>query len=217
MLCTRRTIDEPSFPGTGEFFVSFASGTFEIDSMSTSTTSAVAEVDLRYPIGPFKRPGTVSPEKLTGCISDLERLPDELQSALAGLQTYQLDTSYRPGGWTVRQVVHHLADSHINCYQRFRLALTEEAPLIKVYDEKAWAELSDAKSGPVDVSLLLLRALHARWTALLHELTPAHWARTFVHPEHGAMRLDQAAGMYAWHSRHHLAHIRGLREREGWE
>ena len=142
--------------------------------MSTFTTSASSAVDLRYPIGRFQWPESATPEQLATWITDIEKLPDEIQSAVAALQPKQLDTPYRPGGWTVRQVVHHLADSHLNCYQRYRLALTEDAPLIRAYDEKAWAELSDAKSGPVDVSLLLLRTLHSRWTDLLHSLTNEH-------------------------------------------
>lgn len=128
----------------------------------------------------------------------------------------QLDTPYRPGGWTVRQVVHHLADSHLNSYQRFRLALTERSPLIKPYDETAWAELPDAKTAPIAVSLSLLDGLHARWIALLRSLDEDGFARTFRHPELGEKRLDWTLGLYAWHSRHHLAHIRNLRQRMDW-
>jgi hypothetical protein len=172
--------------------------------------------DLRYPIGQFQWPENVTQHQRTLWISEIEKLPEELQSAVAALQAAQLNTRYRPDGWTVRQVVHHVADSHLNCYQRYRLALTEEAPVIKPYDERAWAELADAKNAPVDVSLLLLRTLHVRWTALLHGLTEDQWTRTFVHPENGSMRLDSTAGLYAWHGRHHVAHILKLRERAGW-
>jgi hypothetical protein len=184
--------------------------------MSTFTTFASPGIDLRYPIGRFEWPDTAQPEQLGTWIAEIEKLPDDVQSAVAALQPKQLDTPYRPGGWTVRQVVHHLADSHLNCYQRYRLALTEEAPVIKGYDERAWAELGDAKVGPVDVSLLLLRTLHSRWTYLLRSLTKEQWARTFVHPERGSVRLDVTTGLYAWHGRHHVAHILKLREREGW-
>jgi hypothetical protein len=135
---------------------------------------------------------------------------------VSGLSEAQLDTPYRPSGWTVRQVVHHLPDSHLNSYTRCRLALTEDAPTIKPYDEAAWAELSDAKTGPIAPSIALLEGLHARWTCLLRGLSDAEFARTFRHPELGEVRLDWTAGLYAWHCSHHLAHITNLRERENW-
>jgi hypothetical protein len=222
MLCAYKTRQGIIFPVAGKSF-SHRSAlawpgycTLLIATMSTFASAMSPEVDLQYPIGRFEWPAAVSREQLATWIAGIEKLPDELQAVVAALHPKQLDTPYRPGGWTVRQLVHHLADSHLNCYQRYRLALTEEAPVIKPYDEKAWAELSDAKTGPVDISLLLLRTLHARWTSLLHSLTATEWARVFVHPERGAMRLDMTTGLYAWHSLHHVAHIRKLREREGW-
>lgn len=162
------------------------------------------EVDPRYPIGKFD-PADAAP--LASVIDEIAALPEALRKAVTRLTMTQLDTPYREGGWTARQVVHHLADSHLNCYARFRLALTEEAPTIKPYSEKAWAELSDAKSGPVDMSLALLEGLHARWVVLMRAMTPEQFARTFVHPERGAMTLERTARLYAWHCRHHLAHI----------
>jgi hypothetical protein len=134
-----------------------------------------------------------------------------------GLSDEQLDTPYRPDGWTVRQVVHHVADSHVNSYCRFKLALTEDNPSIKGYDENLWAQLTDGRGGPVEVSLRLLECLHSRWVALLRSLGEAEWKRTFHHSELGPVRLDQNAGLYAWHGRHHTAHITGLRDRMGWK
>ena len=143
-------------------------------------------------------------------------MPSRLREIVKDLRDGQLDTAYRPGGWTARQVVHHLADSHTNSYCRFRLALTEDLPVIKAYDEARWAELSDAKQAPIELSLTLLDALHGRWVLLLESLTEEDFRRAFRHPEHGEMRLDWTLGLYAWHCRHHVAHIAGLREREGW-
>lgn len=171
-------------------------------------------MDLRYPIGRFAPPERITPEQLQEWINELARLPDALRHAVEGLSQQQLDTPYRPGGWTVRQLVHHLPDSHLNCYQRYRLALTEDSPRIKAYNQTAWAELVDAKSAPIEPSLQLLAGLHARWILLLQSLSPAQWQRTFQHPENGQMRLDTTAGLYAWHSRHHLAHIVNFRKRE---
>lgn len=172
--------------------------------------------DLRYPIGRFEPPVHITAGNRAAWLQEIEQLPKLLRDAVSGLSGAQLDTSYRPGGWTVRQVVHHLADSHLNSYQRFRLALTEDAPLIKPYDEAAWAELLDAKSAPVDFSLALLESLHARWVLLLRSLSDEQLTRTFKHPERGEVRLDTTLGLYAWHGRHHVAHIRNLRDREGW-
>ena len=143
--------------------------------------------------------------------------PARFRAAVEGLDDTRLDTPYRPGGWTVRQVVHHVADSHQNAYVRFRLALTEEEPTIKPYDEKKWAELVDARTLPVDVSLQLIHALHHRWVELLSSLTDAEFTRRFRHPEVGLMRLDTYLAGYAWHCRHHAAHITGLKERMGWK
>jgi hypothetical protein len=176
----------------------------------------MSEQDLRYPIGHFLAPVAVTREHLDEWIEELARLPDEMRRVVNGLSEQQLDRPYRPGGWTVRQVVHHVPDSHLNSYQRYRLALTEETPTIKAYNEAAWADLADARSAPIEPSLELVAALHKRWVSLLRSLTKEQWERTFRHPENGLMRLDTTAGLYAWHSRHHIAHIRKLREREGW-
>jgi hypothetical protein len=146
----------------------------------------------------------------------MAELPAQLAKAVAGLDDAQLDTPYRPGGWTVRQVVHHLPDSHLNSYARFRLALTETSPLIKPYEEAAWAQLSDARTAPVGPSLTLLEGLHARFVLLLRTLTDGQFARTFRHPELGENRLDWTLGLYAWHCLHHVAHINNLRIRERW-
>jgi hypothetical protein len=161
-------------------------------------------MDPRYPVGRFDPTDTAS---LTDAIAAIAALPRDLQQAVARLTMKQVDTTYREGGWTARQVVHHLADSHLNSYTRFRLALTEDAPTIRPYDEKAWAELADAKTGPLDMSILLLEGLHARWAALLRSMTPFDFERTFVHPERGSMTLATTTRIYAWHCRHHLAHL----------
>jgi uncharacterized damage-inducible protein DinB len=134
-----------------------------------------------------------------------------------GLTDAQLDTPYRPQGWTVRQVVHHLSDSHLNAYVRFKLAITEEEPTIKTYEEKLWSELDDARTAPIEMSLALLEALHKRWVLFLKSLTPSNFARKFRHPELGIMNLDALLRLYAWHGRHHVAHISSLRERMGWD
>ncbi len=173
--------------------------------------------DLRYPIGRFQYDGVPVPAHRARAIAQIAALPAALRNAVAGLTDAQLDTPYRPEGWTVRQVVHHVADSHVNAYTRFRLALTEDAPTVKPYDEARWAELPDARTLPVAVSLDLLDALHARWAHLLARLDDEAFARTFVHPQHGqAFTLDWALAQYAWHGRHHTAHITTLRAREGW-
>ena len=174
-------------------------------------------MDLRYPIGKFEWPQTIASADLRAAIADIAAAPGQLRLAVAGLSERQLDTPYRPDGWTVRQVIHHVADSHINSYTRFRLALTEDEPTIKPYDEKRWANLADAATLPLESSFILLEGLHARWAALLDTLSPAEWVRTYRHPEHGAIRkLDETALLYAWHGRHHTAHITGLRQRNGW-
>jgi hypothetical protein len=173
--------------------------------------------DLRYPIGPFRLEGEITDARRRGWIDEIAAAPAELRAAVAGLSDGQLDTPYRPGGWTVRQVVHHLPDSHLNAYTRIRLALTEEGPTIKPYEEARWAELPDARTAPVEVSLALLEALHRRWVLLLRALRPEEFRRTFVHPEHGrALALDEVVPLYAWHGRHHVAHVTSLRAREGW-
>jgi DinB superfamily len=177
-----------------------------------------AAPDLRYPIGQPALPAeALSPGSRTAYMAHLATLADQVRAAVAGLTPAQLDTSYRPDGWTVRQLIHHLSDSHLNAYTRFRLALTEENPVIKPYDEAAWAELPDVAATPPAVSLALLEALHIRWVRLLRHLTDAQWQRTFQHPaSQRTFTLDQALALYSWHGRHHLAHITELRRREGW-
>jgi hypothetical protein len=177
---------------------------------------APVTLDPRYPIGPWQRPEIVDATALETALLELGELPQQLREAVRGLDEDQIDTPYREGGWTVRQVVHHVADSHMNCSTRIRFALTEDAPAIKVYEEKAWALLHDADSAPVVWSLNFLEALHARLLMLLRSLPHAQWERTYIHPENGAMRLDFAAHLYAWHSRHHVAHIMMLRSVKGW-
>lgn len=149
-------------------------------------------------------------------IAILAALPENIRSAVSGLDDMQLDTPYREGGWTVRQVVHHVADSHAQAYGRLRLALTEDWPTITAYNQTAWAELHDAKTAPANVSLDLLQALHQRWVMLLNSLTPEQWERGYVHPESGRHTVKQMVAVYDWHSRHHLAQINSLRERMGW-
>jgi DinB superfamily len=183
--------------------------------MSTTAVDP-AHDHLRYPIGKFTIPEQITPAHLSQWISSIETLPKHLRCTVEGLTDEQLNTSYREGGWTVRQVVHHLADSHMNCYVRFRLALTEDTPPIKTYNEKGWANLSDARTAPIDLSLQLLDALHARWVLLLGSFSPQEWARAFHHPKLGQMKLDTALGSYAWHGQHHLTHIVNLLERMGW-
>jgi len=174
------------------------------------------EADLRYPVGKFPFPATISRADLDGFIAAIAELPEQLRAAVSGLTDEWLDTPYRPGGWTVRQVVHHLADSHMNAYIRVKLALTEDSPTIKPYREDRWAEIPEARTASVGISLGILEGLHWRWTLALSVLTEAEFARTFVHPERGPMRLDLVTAMYAWHCRHHLAHITHLARRMGW-
>jgi uncharacterized damage-inducible protein DinB len=178
--------------------------------------SAPATADLRYPIGKFQRPVAFTAADRQKWIADIEALPAKMREAARGLNNQQLDTPYREGGWTVRQLLHHVPDSHLNAYCRFKLALTEDVPTIKPYDEKLWAELPDTYATPIEVSLDLLEAVHVRWVNLLKALTPAQLARKFKHPEMGELSLDQLLALYAWHSRHHLAHITELRQRMRW-
>lgn len=173
-------------------------------------------MDLSYPVGPCEYPEVVSPEERKRHIEELAAAPARFREAVRGLNDSQLDTPYRPGGWTVRQVIHHVPDSHLNAYVRFRLALTEDEPLIKPYDEKRWAELKDAATEPLEASLQLLDGLHRRWVALLKSLSDADFARKLRHPELGVLRLDTYLAGYAWHCRHHAAHITGLRRRMNW-
>ncbi|MGB6973420.1 MAG: bacillithiol transferase BstA [Terracidiphilus sp.] len=171
--------------------------------------------DPRFPVGRFRAPAESSAAGRAEELAVLRGLPSRLRQAVDGLSDARLDTPYREGGWTVRQVVHHVADSHMNSYLRFKLALTEDWPAIKPYDEAAWANLADSTS-PIDVSLTLLDSLHARWVALLQSLGEAEFARGYVHPESGRQTLATALALYAWHSRHHTAHITALRARMGW-
>lgn len=172
-------------------------------------------IDLAYPIGKFERPSSSTSADRESRMATLAALPATLRGALRGLNEAQLDTPYRPGGWTVRQVVHHLADSHLNGYTRVKLALTEANPVIKPYDEKAWAALPDSAM-PVEVSLGILDGVHARLDTILRSLTPEQWARPFLHPAGGPQTIDIWAALYSWHSRHHTAHVTALRERERW-
>ena len=172
--------------------------------------------DLRYPIGPFAPPDTLTPEQVKTWIAEIATLPAALHKAVTPLTESQLDTPYRPGGWTVRQVVHHVPESHLNSFIRFKWALTEDRPTIKAYDEKSWATLPDYAAVPIAHSLDLLETLHVRWVGLLRSLSWAQLQREFVHPESGPTSLAETVGAYAWHGRHHLAHIERLIEREGW-
>jgi uncharacterized damage-inducible protein DinB len=172
--------------------------------------------DLRYPVGRFSPPATSLAGIRAAHIQTVRLLPQRLRAAVAGLNDAQLDTPYREGGWTVRQVVHHLADSHANAYIRMKLALTEDWPAIKTYDEAAWANLPDSRSLPIDGSLTLIEALHGRWVALLEALTDEDFRKGYNHPENGRVNLAKALAMYDWHSRHHTAHITSLRARQGW-
>lgn len=176
----------------------------------------MAEQDLRYPLGKFDMSGEVTDAQRPILIQQIAATPANLRAAVKGLNAQQLDTPYRPGGWTVRQVVHHLPDSHINSYIRFKLAVTEQHPTIKPYEEQLWAELWDGKTGPIEISLQLLEALHQRWVMFLQSLAPADFSRTLLHPANGAMTLDTVLRLYAWHGHHHVAHITSLRERMGW-
>ncbi len=173
--------------------------------------------DLRYPIGRFSAPDKQDETIVIGWRRDIVEAPVKLRVAVTGLEDVQLDTPYRDGGWTVRQVVHHLADSHLNAYGRFKLALTEDNPVIKPYFEARWADLPDGRTSPVAPSLALLDGLHRRWSILLESLTPADFDRTFVHPEQqAAMSLWRSLGIYSWHGKHHTAQITALRARCGW-
>ena len=173
--------------------------------------------DLRYPIGQFNYEGEITDSRRLELIEQISTAPAALRSAVRGLTPEQIETPYRPGGWTVRQVVHHLPDSHANAYIRFKLALTEDVPTIKPYEQAKWAELEDSRTVPIETSLILLEALHQRFVVLLRAMAPADFDRTFRHPEHGRLlTLNEALAMYAWHGQHHVAHITSLRDREGW-
>lgn len=172
--------------------------------------------DPRYPVGKFERRDLLMPEERREQIDAIAATPARMRAAVAGLSDAQLDMPYRDGGWSVRQVVHHVPDSHINSYCRFKFALTEENPTIKAYDEATWATLSDYKETPVETSLTLLESLHDRWVRLLRSMTDADFRRTLNHPEHGTLTLDAMLGLYGWHGRHHVGHITALRRQKGW-
>lgn len=172
--------------------------------------------DLRYPIGPFQAKTSITPQDRRDFLIQLADVPGLLQSAVEDLSPSQLNTAYRPDGWTVCQVVHHLADSHLNWYVRTKLALTENEPTIKPFAENLWAELPDARTGLIQPSLFLLDGLHKRWAQMFESLEPPDWSRTIIHPERGLLTLDDILPMIAWHGRHHTAHITELRNRMGW-
>ncbi|HUJ20831.1 MAG TPA: putative metal-dependent hydrolase [Bryobacteraceae bacterium] len=172
--------------------------------------------DLRYPVGPFEPVSTLTPDERRAAIDAIAEVPARLRAAVANLTDAQLDTPYRPGGWTVRQLVHHVADSHMNALMRFKLALTEDAPTVKTYEEGLWAELADTKTPPIDSSLAIIDNLHKRWIILLRSLEPAQFERKFRHPQWGLGTVDFLLAQYAWHGKHHVAHITSLRERSGW-
>jgi hypothetical protein len=185
----------------------------------SSTTSAPANApspDLRYPIGRAERKSSLTPQERRAAIDAIAAAPAALRAAVKGLTDAQLDTPYRPDGWTVRQLVHHVADSHMNAYTRFRLALTEANPTIRPYDEASWAELADARSLPIGVSLDLLDAMHGRLVHLLRATKDADFQRPLTHPENGPMTVDSLLSTYSWHGRHHTAHVSALRERMKW-
>jgi uncharacterized damage-inducible protein DinB len=173
-------------------------------------------VDPRFPIGKFHYEGTPSADQRRKFIAEIEQTPAAVRAAIQNLSPKQLDTPYRDGGWTVRQVVHHVPESHMNAYIRFKLALTEDEPTIKPYAEDRWARLPDVQTTAVEISLALLENLHARWVVLLRGLQEAEWKRTFVHPEMGAVSLEKNLALYAWHGKHHTAHITELRKRMQW-
>jgi DinB superfamily len=182
-----------------------------------SVDARSVDEDQRYPVGRFRYEG-FDERRQEQWIEEIAATPAHLRAAVNGLSAAQLDTPYRTGGWTVRQVVHHVPDSHLNAYLRMKLALTEDEPTIKPYDEAVWAELSDSRAGPIGVSLAFLEGLHQRWVLLLRTLRSADFERRFIHPEHGrAIGLGEQLGTYAWHGRHHVAHITSLRARKGWD
>jgi hypothetical protein len=172
--------------------------------------------DLRYPVGRFTFDSDITAGKRTAWIRQIAETPAALRDALRGLTDAQLDTPYRPDGWTVRQVVHHVPDSHMNAFIRFKLALTEDTPTIRPYDEAAWARLADVRLTHVDTSLEILDAVHRRWVVLLESMQPDDFARPLVHPENGPMTVDRLLQLYAWHGRHHVAHVTSLRARQRW-
>jgi len=172
--------------------------------------------DKRYPVGPYVKPAGISAVERERFVDEIAGIPARLRAAVSGLSDSQMDTPYREGGWTVRQVVHHIPDSHLNAYVRFKLALTEDRPLIRTYEEALWAETPEAKTGPVEMSLGLLDAIHARWIAAIRSIEPGMFERQYRHPELGLTSLNEQLSHYAWHGRHHVAQITSLRRRMGW-
>ena len=172
--------------------------------------------DPRYPIGKFSFDGPLTADQKKQYLNDIDQTPARLRTAVRGLSEQQLNTPYREGGWTLRQLTHHVPDSHMNAYIRFKLALTEDEPTIRPYMEDRWAELPESKQAPIDVSLALLDSLHQRWTIVLRNIPDADWKRTFRHPEMGLLSLEKTLALYAWHGRHHVAHVTTLREKMGW-
>jgi hypothetical protein len=173
-------------------------------------------MDLRYPIGKFQRPAALSAAERRTAIDEIAAAPAQLRAAVKGLTEAQLETPYRPDGWTVRQVVHHVPESHLNAYTRFKLALTEDTPTIKPYDENGWSRTDDVRTTPIETSLVLLESLHDRWVRLLDSVSEAEFDRKLTHPESGVMNLHQLLALYQWHGKHHVAHVTTLRERNGW-
>jgi DinB family protein len=173
-------------------------------------------MDSRYPIGNFEMPTQVTQTRRQQAIDEIASLPAKMRAAVNGLNDAQLDTPYRAAGWTVRQVVHHVPDSHLNAYVRLKLALTEDKPTIKPYDEAAWAKLADSKSTPIETSLMLLTTVHDRWDRIWRSLKPAQFARPLIHPESGERTIDWLLFLYEWHGKHHTAHITELRKQKGW-
>jgi uncharacterized damage-inducible protein DinB len=181
-----------------------------------SSTVQDPSTDLSFPTGRFHRPPRLDPDARTRAIDIVAATPARLREAVRGLSDAQIETPYRPGGWTVRQVVHHVPDSHLNAYCRFKLALTEDEPTIKPYEEAKWAQLPDVAAVPIATSLALLDAVHERWVAILRAMQPSDFERMLIHPESGRQSLDQVLALYAWHGPHHVAHVTKLRERMGW-
>jgi uncharacterized damage-inducible protein DinB len=173
-------------------------------------------IDPRYPIGQFERQDQYSVQARLELIERLRQTPSSLHTALLGLDDAQQNTPYRDGGWTVRQVAHHVPDSHLNAYTRVKLALTEDRPIIKPYDEEAWAQLEDTKRVPLEVSVALLEAVHTRWVAIFQSLSEVQWKLEYLHPVNGAMSLEATLASYVWHGEHHIAQITALRQRQGW-
>lgn len=172
---------------------------------------------LKYPIGTFSFPKEADADRINAWVLEIQEFPEKIESAVNTLNESQLDTAYRPEGWSIRQVIHHVVDSHLNSYIRFKWTLTESEPMIKVYDEKTWAEEPEASKGPIDISLDLLKSLHKRWTLVLKNLSEQDLQKAFTHPEmNRKIHLYQNIALYAWHCKHHLAHITNLKEREGW-